>query len=160
MFCGIFFCRWQCPNWLCLYPSPCQSEKRMLTASFQRRIWLNILKLFSLKPPLVCERNQNPYFQLWRLLFKILKRIILWYCQYCHVYPLFCFFTAQCTSTHDMLTTFNNRRFRNEVPLSCYQVLAQDCTSELKFIVLMKKDRITEQKHLSVKLSDMWVIYQ
>lgn len=64
-------------------------------------------------------------------------------------------FPAQCTMFRETLTTFNNRKYRNEMPNSCYQVLAQDCTEELKFIVLLKKDELSEQKHLNVKLSDM-----
>ncbi|XP_076134159.1 vitellogenin-like [Alosa pseudoharengus] len=63
--------------------------------------------------------------------------------------------SAQCSMIRDTLTTFNNRKYKNEMPVSCYQVLAQDCTPELKFIVLMKKDQISEQKHLSVKVSDI-----
>ncbi|XP_041913753.1 vitellogenin-like isoform X4 [Alosa sapidissima] len=63
--------------------------------------------------------------------------------------------SAQCSMIRDTLTTFNNRKYKNEMPLSCYQVLAQDCTPELKFIVLMKKDQISEQKDLSVKVSDI-----
>ncbi|XP_063057813.1 vitellogenin-like [Engraulis encrasicolus] len=63
--------------------------------------------------------------------------------------------SAQCTMFRETLTTFNNRKYRNEMPNSCYQVLAQDCTEELKFIVLLKKDELSEQKHLNVKLSDI-----
>ncbi|XP_062411383.1 vitellogenin-like isoform X3 [Sardina pilchardus] len=63
--------------------------------------------------------------------------------------------SAQCTMVRDILTTFNNKKYKNEMPISCYQVLAQDCTPELKFIVLMKKDQISEQKHLSVKVSEI-----
>ena len=55
----------------------------------------------------------------------------------------------------DTLTTFNNRRLKNEMPLSCSQVLAQDCTSELKFMVLLKKDELSEQNHINVKIADM-----
>lgn len=40
------------------------------------------------------------------------------------------------------------------MPLSCYQVLAQDCTNELKFMVLLKKDHI-DQNHINVKIADM-----
>ncbi|KAL1006280.1 hypothetical protein UPYG_G00070200, partial [Umbra pygmaea] len=61
--------------------------------------------------------------------------------------------SAQCSMDKDTLTTFNNRRFKNEMPLSCYQVLAQDSTSELKFIVLLKKDQSSEQNHINVKIS-------
>ncbi|KAJ8408505.1 hypothetical protein AAFF_G00259190 [Aldrovandia affinis] len=62
---------------------------------------------------------------------------------------------VMCSLADDTLTTFNNRRYRNEMPISCYQVLAQDCTPELKFMVLMKKDQASEQHHITVKLADM-----
>lgn len=54
----------------------------------------------------------------------------------------------------DTITTFNNKRYKNEMPISCYQVLAQDCTPELKFVVLLKKDE-SEKNHLNIKLADM-----
>ncbi|KAL1251198.1 hypothetical protein QQF64_018994 [Cirrhinus molitorella] len=63
--------------------------------------------------------------------------------------------TAQCSMMQDTITTFNNRRYKSEMPISCYQVLAQDCTTELKFAVLLKKDEESEKKHLSVKLADI-----
>ncbi|KAJ8376408.1 hypothetical protein SKAU_G00069880 [Synaphobranchus kaupii] len=62
---------------------------------------------------------------------------------------------VQCSLANDTLTTFNSRRYRNEMPISCYQILAQDCTPELKFMVLMKKDPASEQHHITVKLADM-----
>lgn len=55
----------------------------------------------------------------------------------------------------DTLITFNNRKFKNDMPHSCYQVLAQDCTSELKFIVLLKRDQTQEQNHINVKIADL-----
>ncbi|XP_056132378.1 vitellogenin-like isoform X2 [Lampris incognitus] len=61
---------------------------------------------------------------------------------------------AECSFTRDTLTTFNNRRIKNETPLSCYQVLAQDCTDELKFMVLLKKDHI-EHNHINVKIENI-----
>nr|ACJ65208.1 major vitellogenin isoform 1 [Clupea harengus] len=63
--------------------------------------------------------------------------------------------SAQCSMVRDTLTTFNNRRLKNEMPLSCSQVWAQDCTSELKFMVLLKKDELSEQNHINVKIADM-----
>ncbi|XP_076582010.1 vitellogenin-like isoform X2 [Chaetodon auriga] len=62
--------------------------------------------------------------------------------------------TAECSFLRDTLTTFNSRRYKNEMPVSCYQVLAQDCTSELKFMVLLKKDHV-EQNHINVKIADI-----
>nr|BAE43870.1 vitellogenin [Pagrus major] len=61
---------------------------------------------------------------------------------------------AECSFNRDALTTFNGRKYKNEMPLSCYQVLAQDCTNELKFMVLLKKDHI-EQNHINVKIADI-----
>ncbi|ROL40725.1 Vitellogenin [Anabarilius grahami] len=63
--------------------------------------------------------------------------------------------TAQCSMMQDTITTFNNRRYKNEMPISCYQVLAQDCTPELKFVVLLKKDEESEENRLNVKLADI-----
>ncbi|KAK1896871.1 Vitellogenin-1 [Dissostichus eleginoides] len=61
---------------------------------------------------------------------------------------------AECSFAKNTLTTFNNRRYKNEMPQSCYQVLAQDCTNELKFMVLLKKDQI-EQNYINVKIADI-----
>ncbi|XP_030640314.1 vitellogenin-like [Chanos chanos] len=63
--------------------------------------------------------------------------------------------SAQCSMIKNKMTTFNHRRYKSDVPLSCYQVLAQDCTPELKFMVLMKKDELSEQDHINVKISDI-----
>lgn len=41
------------------------------------------------------------------------------------------------------------------MPISCYQVLSQDCTPELKFNVLLKKDEQSEENHLNIKCADM-----
>lgn len=43
------------------------------------------------------------------------------------------------------------------MPVSCYQILAKDCTNEMKFMVLLKSDH-TEQNHINVKIADMWVL--
>uniref|UniRef100_A0A3P9LGA1 Uncharacterized protein n=1 Tax=Oryzias latipes TaxID=8090 RepID=A0A3P9LGA1_ORYLA len=61
---------------------------------------------------------------------------------------------AECSLSNNTLRTFNNRRYKNKMPESCYQVLAQDCTEELKFMVLQMKDA-TEQNHLNVKIADI-----
>ncbi|XP_067272222.1 vitellogenin-like [Pseudorasbora parva] len=63
--------------------------------------------------------------------------------------------TAQCSMTEDTITTFNNRKYKNEMPISCHQVLAQDCTPELKFVVLLKKDEQSEENRIIVKLADI-----
>uniref|UniRef100_A0A8K9UW97 Phosvitin n=1 Tax=Oncorhynchus mykiss TaxID=8022 RepID=A0A8K9UW97_ONCMY len=62
---------------------------------------------------------------------------------------------VKCSMVRDTLTTFNNKKYKINMPLSCYQVLAQDCTTELKFMVLLKKDHASEQNHINVKISDI-----
>ncbi|XP_069050624.1 vitellogenin-like [Lepisosteus oculatus] len=47
---------------------------------------------------------------------------------------------AQCSVAGRNFITFNNVRFTSALPKACYHVLAQDCTSELKFVVLMKEE--------------------
>lgn len=66
----------------------------------------------------------------------------------------FKFSAAECSFINNTLSTFNNREYKNEMPRSCYQVMVQDCTKELKFMVLLKKDTI-EQTHINVKIADM-----
>nr|XP_019936765.1 PREDICTED: vitellogenin-2-like [Paralichthys olivaceus] len=63
--------------------------------------------------------------------------------------------SAECTMTKDTVITFNNRKYKNEMPHSCYQVLAQDCTPELKFIVLLKRDQNQEQNQINVKIANI-----
>ncbi|XP_033477698.1 vitellogenin-2-like isoform X1 [Epinephelus lanceolatus] len=62
---------------------------------------------------------------------------------------------VECTMAKDTLTTFNKRKYKNEMPHSCYQVLAQDCTQELKFIVLLKRDQTQEQNQLNIKIANI-----
>ncbi|XP_067452945.1 vitellogenin-2-like isoform X2 [Thunnus thynnus] len=62
---------------------------------------------------------------------------------------------AKCAMIKDTLITFNNRKYKNEMPHSCYQVLAQDCTPELKFMVLLKRDQTQEQNQINVKIADI-----
>ncbi|KAI4828972.1 hypothetical protein KUCAC02_023037 [Chaenocephalus aceratus] len=61
---------------------------------------------------------------------------------------------AECSFTNNTLSTFNNRKYRNEMPQSCYQVMVQDCTNELKFMVLLRKDT-NGQTHINVKIADI-----
>ncbi|KAA8589554.1 hypothetical protein FQN60_012919, partial [Etheostoma spectabile] len=63
---------------------------------------------------------------------------------------------AECSMVKDTVTTFNNRKFKNEMPHSCAQVLAQDCTPELKFLVLLKRDQTQEQNQITVKIGNMY----
>ncbi|CAL8393716.1 unnamed protein product [Boreogadus saida] len=64
---------------------------------------------------------------------------------------------AVCTIVNDKVTTFNERIFKNQMPESCSQVLAQDCTEDLKFIVLLKKDLASNKKQINVNIADIEV---
>lgn len=62
---------------------------------------------------------------------------------------------AECSMVKDKLITFNNRKYKNEMPHSCYQILAQDCSPELKFLVLLRRDQTQEQNQITVKIANM-----
>uniref|UniRef100_A0A3Q3AFJ4 Vitellogenin-2-like n=1 Tax=Kryptolebias marmoratus TaxID=37003 RepID=A0A3Q3AFJ4_KRYMA len=62
---------------------------------------------------------------------------------------------AECSVLNDTVVTFNNRRYKTEMPLSCHQVLAQDCTSELKFLVLLRKDKTHEKNEINIKIHNI-----
>ncbi|XP_041790599.1 vitellogenin-2-like [Chelmon rostratus] len=64
-------------------------------------------------------------------------------------------YAAECAMVKDTVTTFNNRKYKNEMPHACYQVLAQDCTPEVKFIVLLKRDETQEQNQINVKIANI-----
>uniref|UniRef100_A0A8C1M9C2 Si:dkey-4c23.3 n=1 Tax=Cyprinus carpio TaxID=7962 RepID=A0A8C1M9C2_CYPCA len=63
--------------------------------------------------------------------------------------------SAKCSKVRNTLTTFNHKKYNYEIPLSCNQVLVQDCTSEHKFIVLIKKDDVFEHEDLNIKVADI-----
>ncbi|XP_048022033.1 vitellogenin isoform X2 [Megalobrama amblycephala] len=63
--------------------------------------------------------------------------------------------SAKCSKVRNTLTTFNHRIYNYVIPLSCYQVLVQDCTSEHKFIVLIKKEDVFEHEDLNIKVADI-----
>uniref|UniRef100_A0A3Q2ZK41 Uncharacterized protein n=1 Tax=Hippocampus comes TaxID=109280 RepID=A0A3Q2ZK41_HIPCM len=67
---------------------------------------------------------------------------------------LFFFHSAECSSIRDTVTTFNNRKYKNEMPQYCYQILAQDCSEEMKFMVLLRKDD-NVHNHINVKIADI-----
>uniref|UniRef100_A0A8C1M9D2 Si:dkey-4c23.3 n=1 Tax=Cyprinus carpio TaxID=7962 RepID=A0A8C1M9D2_CYPCA len=62
---------------------------------------------------------------------------------------------TKCSKVRNTLTTFNHKKYNYEIPLSCNQVLVQDCTSEHKFIVLIKKDDVFEHEDLNIKVADI-----
>lgn len=55
----------------------------------------------------------------------------------------------------DKIITFNGGSFNTELPHSCAQVLVQDCSPELKFIVLLKRDYTQNQNQINVKIANM-----
>uniref|UniRef100_A0A3P8VY26 Vitellogenin-2-like n=1 Tax=Cynoglossus semilaevis TaxID=244447 RepID=A0A3P8VY26_CYNSE len=68
---------------------------------------------------------------------------------------------AECSLVKDTIITFNKRKIRTQLPHSCYQVLAQDCTPELKFIVILKRDQMQEKNQINLKIANIDVdMYQ
>uniref|UniRef100_A0A3P8S3T2 Uncharacterized protein n=1 Tax=Amphiprion percula TaxID=161767 RepID=A0A3P8S3T2_AMPPE len=63
--------------------------------------------------------------------------------------------TADCTMISDTLRSFNNRKFINEMPHACSQVLAYDATEEHKFMVELKRRSPEEQYQITVKISNI-----
>ena len=57
----------------------------------------------------------------------------------------------------DRVITFNNGSINPELPHSCTQVLVQDCSQELKFLVLLKRDNAQDQdqNHINVIIDDL-----
>ncbi|NXL46209.1 VIT2 protein, partial [Podilymbus podiceps] len=46
---------------------------------------------------------------------------------------------ARCSVFQNKITTFNGVEFNYSMPANCYHVLVQDCSPELKFLVMMKR---------------------
>ncbi|XP_068447342.1 vitellogenin-2-like [Clinocottus analis] len=65
--------------------------------------------------------------------------------------------SALCVMYRDTLITFNKRKVRMNMPDSCFQMLAQDCTPELKFIVLLKRDQKKNQNQIYVRIANLEV---
>ncbi|NXI64184.1 VIT2 protein, partial [Anseranas semipalmata] len=69
---------------------------------------------------------------------------------------------AHCSVSQNMITTFNGVEFNYSMPANCYHVLAQDCSPELKFLVMMKRleesaDLIAINVRLASHEVDMYV---
>uniref|UniRef100_A0A673C7F1 Uncharacterized protein n=1 Tax=Sphaeramia orbicularis TaxID=375764 RepID=A0A673C7F1_9TELE len=63
--------------------------------------------------------------------------------------------SAECSvDVTNKLRTFNDVMFTNHMATACYQILAQDCTPELRFIVLLKKDA-RDNNYITVKIADI-----
>ncbi|KFV67265.1 Vitellogenin-2, partial [Dryobates pubescens] len=60
---------------------------------------------------------------------------------------------ARCSVSHNTITTFNGVQFNYTMPANCYHILAQDCSSDLKFTVMMKNaEEAVNLKAINIKL--------
>ncbi|KFZ64563.1 Vitellogenin-2, partial [Antrostomus carolinensis] len=60
---------------------------------------------------------------------------------------------ARCSVSHNKITTFNEVQFNYTMPSNCYHILAQDCSSDLKFLVMMRNaDEAVNLKSINIKL--------
>ncbi|NXS43061.1 VIT2 protein, partial [Balaeniceps rex] len=60
---------------------------------------------------------------------------------------------ARCSVSHNKITTFNEVRFNYTMPANCYHILAQDCSSDLKFLVMMRNaEEAMNLKAINIKL--------
>ncbi|NWT68181.1 VIT2 protein, partial [Prunella himalayana] len=62
---------------------------------------------------------------------------------------------AQCSVSYNKITTFNEVRFNYTMPANCYHILAQDCSSDLKFLVMMKNaEEAVNLKLINIKIGN------
>ncbi|NXC94878.1 VIT2 protein, partial [Certhia familiaris] len=62
---------------------------------------------------------------------------------------------AQCSISYNKITTFNEVQFNYTMPANCYHILAQDCSSDLKFLVMMKNaEEAVNLKAINIKLGN------
>ncbi|NXS59608.1 VIT2 protein, partial [Brachypteracias leptosomus] len=60
---------------------------------------------------------------------------------------------ARCSVSHNKITTFNEVQFNYTMPANCYHILAQDCSSDLKFLVMMRNaEEAVNLKAINIKL--------
>ncbi|XP_074689340.1 vitellogenin-2-like [Strix aluco] len=69
---------------------------------------------------------------------------------------------ARCSVFQSTITTFNGVEFNYSMPANCYHVLVQDCSPELKFLVMMKRlEESADLTAINVRLAshevDMYV---
>ncbi|NXI88115.1 VIT2 protein, partial [Rhipidura dahli] len=67
---------------------------------------------------------------------------------------------GHCTVFQNKITTFNGVQFNYSMPANCYHVLVQDCSPELKFLVMVKRlkaDLISINVRLASHEVDMYV---
>ncbi|XP_041573748.2 vitellogenin-2 [Taeniopygia guttata] len=62
---------------------------------------------------------------------------------------------AQCSVSYNKITTFNEVQFNYTMPENCYHILAQDCSTDLKFLVMMKNaEEAVNLKAINIKLGN------
>ncbi|NXU30575.1 VIT2 protein, partial [Thalassarche chlororhynchos] len=60
---------------------------------------------------------------------------------------------ARCSVSHNKITTFNEVQFNYTMPANCYHILAQDCSSDLKFLVMMRNaEEAMNLRAINIKL--------
>ncbi|XP_063200944.1 vitellogenin-2-like [Chroicocephalus ridibundus] len=60
---------------------------------------------------------------------------------------------ARCSVSYNKITTFNDVQFNYTMPANCYHILAQDCSSDLKFLVMMRNaEEAMNLKAINIKL--------
>ncbi|NXO75160.1 VIT2 protein, partial [Sitta europaea] len=69
---------------------------------------------------------------------------------------------GHCTVFQNKITTFNGVEFKYSMPANCYHVLVQDCSPELKFLVMVKRlEKSADLTAVNVRLAsheiDMYV---
>ncbi|NXG26139.1 VIT2 protein, partial [Grallaria varia] len=75
---------------------------------------------------------------------------------------IFASLKAHCSVLQNTITTFNGVEFHYSMPVDCYHVLVQDCSPELKFLVMMKRlEESADLTAINVRLAnhevDMYV---
>ncbi|NWT31998.1 VIT2 protein, partial [Cardinalis cardinalis] len=62
---------------------------------------------------------------------------------------------AKCSVSYNKVSTFNEVQFNYTMPADCYHILAQDCSSDLKFLVMMKgAEEAANLKVISIKIGN------
>ncbi|NXU09010.1 VIT2 protein, partial [Pardalotus punctatus] len=62
---------------------------------------------------------------------------------------------AQCSVSYNKITTFNEVQFNYTMPANCYHILAQDCSSDLKFLVMIRNaGEAVNLKEINIKLGN------
>ncbi|NXI48061.1 VIT2 protein, partial [Galbula dea] len=60
---------------------------------------------------------------------------------------------AHCSVSHNKITTFNGVQFNYTMPANCYHILAQDCSADLKFLVMIRNaEEAVNLKAINIKL--------